>query len=272
MKFELTLRGFNGETDHTDHLVLWVEADMSVDELKAALRTQGLWEAGGVVSEVDSLDIEFGTMDFELPEGLERLGDRIRKLVEVTESGNTLYKCECGYVGCIDDLDGIKDIHERVAPGEFMAAGCCPDCGQMFSIADVDIPDYTLESAVAILERRGWRVQKPDSPASDEGVPAPHGASVNFSYLDLSTGHLSEATMDWLNEATPARSHCSGLTIAPYEFGAFVSVPGESEAIDELECADDLKAVLRYARGINCDVLRFDSDGSTVSGLPRFNW
>lgn len=93
-----------------------------------------------------------------------------------------------------------------------------------------------------------------------------------FSYLDLATGHVSEETMEWLSEATPAKSHCMGLMIAPYEYGAFVSVPGDTKAFEELECADDLKAVLHYARGLNCDVVRFDRDGDTVPGLPHFNW
>ncbi len=98
------------------------------------------------------------------------------------------------------------------------------------------------------------------------------GNEAVFSYLDLSTGHVSEETMHWLGDATPAKSHCMGITIAPYEYGAFVSVPSDAAAFEELECADDLKAVLHYAKGLNCDVVRFDSDGDTVPGLPHFNW
>ena len=90
-------------------------------------------------------------------------------------------------------------------------------------------------------------------------------------YLDLSSGHVSEETMDWLSEATPARSHCTGITIAPYEYGVFVGVPDDVGNIKDLECADDLKAVLRYARQTGCDVIRFDRDGDTVADLPHFD-
>jgi hypothetical protein len=102
----------------------------------------------------------------------------------------------------------------------------------------------------------------------DEAINQEEGTN---RYLDLSTGHVSEQTMDWLNEATPSQSHCSGITVAPYEYGAFLSVPSEAAAIDDLECADDLKTVLKYARSIGCDVVRFDSDAMLVAGLQYFD-
>jgi hypothetical protein len=93
-----------------------------------------------------------------------------------------------------------------------------------------------------------------------------------FSYLDLSTGHVSKKTMEWLNAALPIESHCHGLTIAPYEYGAFVSVPSKAETIDERECPDDLKTVLKFAQQKSCSIVRFDRDGETIEDLPYFNW
>ncbi|MBK6744577.1 MAG: hypothetical protein IPG66_17090 [Hydrogenophilales bacterium] len=34
-------------------------------------------------------------------------------------------------------------------------------------------------------------------------------------YLDLALPHVSEGTRDWLDEATAARTHCTGITVAP---------------------------------------------------------
>lgn len=101
--------------------------------------------------------------------------------------------------------------------------------------------------------------------------PPAKQATTTYQYLDLSTGHLSEETMDWINEASPNRSHCSGLSIAPYEYGAFVSVPGEGDSIDDLECSEDLKEVLRFAMGQGCDVVRLDADAGYLSELPMFS-
>lgn len=43
----------------------------------------------------------------------------------------------CDWSGDIDDLKPIKDIHQRVAPGETMPAGECPECG---CLAHLDEP------------------------------------------------------------------------------------------------------------------------------------
>lgn len=90
---------------------------------------------------------------------------------------------------------------------------------------------------------------------------------MKLSYLDLSTCHVSEETMHSLDVAA-----CSGLTIAPYEYGAFVSVPSESSDIDDMDCPNDLKQVLRYARSEGCDVVRFDQAAGILADLPYFDW
>lgn len=94
-------------------------------------------------------------------------------------------------------------------------------------------------------------------------------------YLDLCTSHVSAETMKWLEAAPTTGAHCLGLTIAPYEYGVFVSVPSdvqEESAIDSLDCAADLKVVLNYARAINCALLRFDRDAAATDALPVFDW
>lgn len=58
------------------------------------------------------------------------------------------------------------------------------------------------------------------------------------------------------------RYHCG-----THDYGAFLSVPAESGWINDLDCPDDLKHVLRYARQIGCDVVRMDQDGTPKSSL-----
>lgn len=51
----------------------------------------------------------------------------------------TICKCQnCEWTGSRDELCAIKDIGERVAPGEPMPAGECPDCGALAH--EVDLP------------------------------------------------------------------------------------------------------------------------------------
>lgn len=90
--------------------------------------------------------------------------------------------------------------------------------------------------------------------------------------LDLSSGHVSGATMHWLSEATPVGSHCAGVSVAPYEYGVFVSVPGDPVDILCLDCPLDLKQVLEFARGCRCDIVRLDSDAVRLAALPYFDW
>lgn len=89
-------------------------------------------------------------------------------------------------------------------------------------------------------------------------------------YLDLALPHVSQETREWFDDATPARTHCTGISVAPYEYGVFVSVPAEPGDIDDLECPKDLKAVLRYARRLDCHVVRLDQDGAIKADLPYY--
>jgi hypothetical protein len=81
----------------------------------------------------------------------------------------TLYHCpECEWQGHDDATDPIEYIHERIMPGELMAAGCCPECGALISVDDADVPDYTLQACATIMRARGWQVIAPDEAADNE--------------------------------------------------------------------------------------------------------
>lgn len=92
-----------------------------------------------------------------------------------------------------------------------------------------------------------------------------------LAYLDCSVSHLSKKTMEMLNQG---EQEGLAITIAPYTFGAFVSVPlfnDPGETIAERLPAD-LHQVLKFASDRNCIIVRFDTDGDIIDGLPVYDW
>lgn len=88
-----------------------------------------------------------------------------------------------------------------------------------------------------------------------------------YQYLDLSTSHISKETMDLLSTG----NKYLGITIATYEYGAFISVPDFTEDSPE-DLPEDLKNILMHANDLGCFVVRLDSDGNFANGLPVYDW
>jgi hypothetical protein len=101
-------------------------------------------------------------------------------------------------------------------------------------------------------------------------------------YVDISTGHVSRATMELLSSAgaidNPCREHgWPAMTIAPYEYGVFITVPN----LDDPECCSqqqrnalplELELILTYALRHGAQVVRLDADGDVIEGLQLFDW
>lgn len=90
-----------------------------------------------------------------------------------------------------------------------------------------------------------------------------------YNYLDLSTAHISVATreeLDLINDV----NNMTGLTVAQYKYGFFISVPESAEEIDAcaVKVPKDLHDILKYARKNNCDVVRLDADAERIADLP----
>lgn len=81
--YELTLRGFNGETDQTDHLILWVDLDMTELQAQAYLSRAGLYGVDGLVIGVIAVPdlTEKDKADFALPGQLDELKAKAHRLV-----------------------------------------------------------------------------------------------------------------------------------------------------------------------------------------------
>jgi hypothetical protein len=93
-----------------------------------------------------------------------------------------------------------------------------------------------------------------------------------YTYLDLSTGHLTEKTREQieLTADNPVRTRETGwpaMSIGVYEYGYFITVPDCSQQ-SLLTLPDDLAGVMRYAQRLGIPLLRFDSDGDRIDGLP----
>lgn len=100
-------------------------------------------------------------------------------------------------------------------------------------------------------------------------------------YLDLCTNALSRPTTLMLEAyATSNRPDWPALTVANYEYGAFITVPpsdmdesGNRTDFTEWDyMPDDLVAVLRYATEKGATVIRFDRDTEECEDLPSYDW
>lgn len=98
-----------------------------------------------------------------------------------------------------------------------------------------------------------------------------------FAYLDLSTNHTTQATSDLLaviSSADRCKLEWPAMTVAPYEYGCFVTVPDLVETPNErlMTLPQDLALVLMHARAQGCTVVRFDSGADVIEGLPFHDW
>ncbi|WP_432263369.1 hypothetical protein [Cupriavidus sp. TMH.W2] len=85
MKFELVLRGFDGSTDETDDLVIWVGSNLSSQDFEIWLIARNLLLAdrSGVVIEWSVIPDSF-EQDFQVPDEGVQLEARIRELVDIS--------------------------------------------------------------------------------------------------------------------------------------------------------------------------------------------
>lgn len=97
-------------------------------------------------------------------------------------------------------------------------------------------------------------------------------------YLDLSTAHLRQATVDQLQAVGDHKRHDSpggqpinwpAMSVASYEYGVFISVPDLGEDLSQMPT--DLEQVLCYAQRIGLHLIRFDRDGLFDPELPTYD-
>ena len=83
--------------------------------------------------------------------------------------------------------------------------------------------------------------------------------------LDISTAHITPQTMKRLEEEDDELD----LVIYPTPYGAFVHIP-----VDDLDIIDalpeDLKRVVFYAMGLECDWIKFDGAAEIILELRNY--
>lgn len=84
-------------------------------------------------------------------------------------------------------------------------------------------------------------------------------------YLDASTGHLTQKTLNSLNSEDYPYSY-------QYDEGVFISVPenDDPEAFEKLP--KDLRKLLKYAWKNDVQLIRLDRDAEVVDELPVYEW
>ncbi|MEQ1950893.1 hypothetical protein [Mesorhizobium sp. CN2-181] len=104
-------------------------------------------------------------------------------------------------------------------------------------------------------------------------------------FLDLSTGHVSLDTRDWLDAQGKLAANFLHFedkspvisTIGRTCHGWFIWAGDKEDdnwSADHLArgVPEDLIAVLTYARNQGCDYVLFDQDADRIDGLPYFEW
>jgi len=82
--------------------------------------------------------------------------------------------------------------------------------------------------------------------------------------LELSTAHVKPSTLN-----PPHKT----LLLAAYPEGAFFVVPQDDEDWKPYrDVPDDLLTVLKTARRLECDLVRFDCDADLYEGLATYVW
>jgi hypothetical protein len=128
--FELTLKGYRGDSDETDHLVLWVDTDMSLASTKECLAEAGLYQPEGLVLDVVQLDgddligRDMKHADFVLPRDINELGTLVRMLVQLNELANADFDSQQALAEGWDlfDVDGRLQLQRLDCPSDFCAS------------------------------------------------------------------------------------------------------------------------------------------------------
>lgn len=85
-------------------------------------------------------------------------------------------------------------------------------------------------------------------------------------YLDISTSHLKEETLNSLSENKMPYSY-------DYKEGIFISVPDKDIIGKEIRnLPSDLVVLLEYAWENDVLLIRLDTDGEVVDDLPVYEW
>lgn len=87
-------------------------------------------------------------------------------------------------------------------------------------------------------------------------------------FLDLSTAHLSPATLERFNGLPPDRLPFAG---GPTDYGWFAYAHDENCGEGDDAIPEEMFACMTFARAQGCDYILFDCDAEPIEGLPVFD-
>lgn len=90
--------------------------------------------------------------------------------------------------------------------------------------------------------------------------------------LVMSTSHITKDNSEWLHTMASGNETRSSLLIAEYDYGFFIGVPEDKEYRDDRDIPYVVRQLMHYAYGVGVTLLRLDTDGPVVTGLPTFDW
>lgn len=83
-------------------------------------------------------------------------------------------------------------------------------------------------------------------------------------YLEISTAHLKQKTLEGLNAMEPPYTY-------ECEEGIFMSVPDKNET-NISDMPKDLRILLQYAWINGIDLIRMDRDADVIDDIPVYDW
>ncbi len=139
----------------------------------------------------------------------------------------------------------------------------CDDCGAIHNIADLDwIADAEIRLSAGEQVPAG---QCPDCGACAHVYEDPPEIDRT---LVLSTAHLMDTTAERLETYKPGDAECIDGFMCDWSIYGWVFYCHDNDETTP----EELLALARYARSLDCKFIRFDCDGPVLSQFPVFDW
>ena len=118
-RFEILLRGFNAASSATDHLVIWIATDLSIDELSAVFKANALMGEDGL-GPIVALDLlpPNDPFDFALPNEVDAL---LANVASLLDESRVIFNNGCHYAA---GVMAFRDGEPRTLPSYFTKPKC----------------------------------------------------------------------------------------------------------------------------------------------------
>lgn len=155
-------------------------------------------------------------------------------------------------------------IIDNASPSKYDVALHSPEGGAK-SVGEFSRFEDAHAYAKDLSAAYGWQIHT--FVAAPVGFVAPVDGV--FTYLDVSTAHVTEETMNVL-KSLAVSGGIQGHSLAVYDLGAFITVHEDCEHADAIPA--DLRSVMDFAASKGCYVVRLDASGNEYEELKTYDW